>query len=213
MAYERGRSIVTHAERHADREVVVGIDLMDFFGTTTSKRVEEYFRAIGWDRASAGVLTRLVTHKGGLPQGAPTSPRLANLVNFRMDARLEGMAAGLGATYSRYSDDLAFSFAHDDNRLVKCLVNLVGLVVLDYGYDIHTKDKLFIRRAHQRQVVTGLVVNNGPPRLSRETKRWLRAVRHRMSQGGQIAERPTLSPAQLHGWEAFERMVEEASDE
>jgi hypothetical protein len=212
MAYERGRSIVTHAERHSDQAVVIGMDICDFFGSTGADRVQEYFRAIGWDKRSSSVLTRLVTFENALPQGAPTSPRLANLVNVKMDACLAGLAKWAGGTYSRYSDDIAFSFPHDNPRLVKVVVDLAGNYVTDFGYDLHMKEKLFIRRAHQRQVITGLVVNNGPPRLSRETKRWLRAVRHRMSQGGQIAERPTLSPSQLQGWEAFERMVEERGE-
>lgn len=91
--FERGRSIVTNAREHTGKAVVVHMDLKDFFTSTKTKRIEAYYRKIGWNREASRLLTVLSTHKGGLPQGAPTSPRLANLVNYEMDVRLAGLAA------------------------------------------------------------------------------------------------------------------------
>ena len=203
-AYERGKGIKAHATLHANRAVIVGMDIVSFFPQTQAKWIREYFLATGWDNQAAKVLTNLTTHEGGLPQGAPTSPKLSNLVNHLLDKRLEGLARSFGARYSRYADDITFSFGVDDNRLVKNLVNLATQVIYECGYIPHEKEKLFIRRAHQQQLVTGLVVNDGPPRISRETKRWLRAAEHRMKTGKQA----TLSPAQLAGWKAYIQMIE-----
>ncbi len=203
FGFERGRSMVDHARLHSDRAVVIGIDIADFFPSTKAKWVYDYFIAVGWDPDAADALTRLTTFEGMLPQGAPSSPKLSNLVNHLLDARLTGLAAAFGARYSRYADDIAFSLPIDDTRLVKNLVNLAGIVISESGYTPHMKAKLFVRRRHQRQQITGLVVNNGPPRLSRETRRWLRAVRHRLATTGKA----TLTPSQLAGWEAFEHMV------
>ena len=89
------------------------MDIQNFFPTTSANRVLAYLRAIGWDKHVAKLLATLCTYKGYLPQGAPTSPRLSNLVNFEMDARLHGLAYRAKAAYTRYADDITFSFAED----------------------------------------------------------------------------------------------------
>ena len=202
MGFERGRSIVTNAAPHAGQAVTVCMDLRDFFPSTSAHRVTGYFRRIGWNRAASGLLTRLCTHEGGLPQGAPTSPRLSNLVNQRLDRRLSGVARRYGASYTRYADDLAFSFGADDPEAIRGVIGLTKSVVRHEGYRLHQRRKLHIRRRCDRQVVTGLVVNEAV-NLPRETRRWLRAVEHRAANGREA----TLSPAQLQGWRSLQHMV------
>ncbi len=204
--FERGHSIVTNALHHARQAVVVRIDLVEFFPSTSARRIRAYFARIGWDPAAAELLTNLCTFDKGLPQGAPTSPRLSNLVNWELDTRLEHLADRFGARYTRYADDLTFSFETDDTIAVHTLIGRAKLVVESCGYRMHMKRKLHIRRRHQRQEVTGLVVNDGP-RLPRQTRRWLRAVEHRTRTGGQT----TLTPAQLAGWRALVHMVQTQS--
>ncbi len=202
--FERGHSIVTNARCHSSQVVVVRMDLKDFFPSTRAERIENYFRRIGWDAEAAGVLAKLCTYKGRLPQGAPTSPRLANVVNYRMDARLAGLGVRLGAAYTRYADDLTFSFAQDDRPATHKLIRGVKRIVGDSGYMLHQGRKLRIRRRHQRQLVTGLVVNTGVA-LPRRVRRRLRAVEHHMKTG-----RPaTLTAAQMAGWAALRKMVEQ----
>jgi uncharacterized protein (TIGR03067 family) len=200
--FERGQSIVTHARRHAGQAVVVRLDVKDFFPSTSAHRVYAYFRAIGWNRPAAGLLTRLCTHRGGLPQGAPSSPRLSNLVNYRLDCRLAALCKRLGATYSRYADDITLSFRNDHGKRVRRLIRLVRRVVGQEGYWLHGAKKLRIRRRHQRQCVTGLVVNEGV-HLPRAVRRRLRAAEHHLRMG-----RPaTLTTEQLAGWRAYEHMI------
>ena len=201
--FERGKSIVANALPHVGRAVVVRMDLKDFFESTAADRVRGYFGAIGWNREASDLLARLCTHRGGLPQGAPSSPRLSNLVNGRLDARLSRLGGKLRAAYTRYADDMTFSFASDDRLAVQRVIHLVKSVVADAGYALHQKKKLQIRRPHQRQQVTGLVVNQGV-RLPRSTRRWLRAVEHRAASGRGC----TLPPAQLAGWRALRSMIE-----
>ncbi|MHC5023594.1 MAG: reverse transcriptase family protein [Planctomycetota bacterium] len=204
--FERGRSIVTNASRHRGRAVVVRLDLRRFFESTSSKRVERFFRSIGWSRAAAHRLAELCTRDGGLPQGAPTSPRLANLVNFRLDTRLDRLATKLGATYTRYADDLTFSFPRDDAAAARSVVKMAQRIVGDEGYRLHSR-KLSILRRHQQQRVTGLVVNESV-NLPRSRRRWLRAVEHRHARG----RGATLTDAQLQGWRAYRRMIETGGD-
>src|SRR5262249_31741579 len=82
MGFERGRSIVTNALPHRGNAVVLRMDLNEFFESTTAERVQTYFAEIGWDEEASRLLTDLCTNNGALPQGAPTSPKLSNLVNY-----------------------------------------------------------------------------------------------------------------------------------
>jgi retron-type reverse transcriptase len=221
VGFERGQSIVTNARAHVGKAVVVRMDLKDFFPSTKTRRVRRYFRKIGWNRPAADLLVRLCTYQGGLPQGAPTSPRLSNLVNFRLDVRLQALAKRqcyrnprtgerilgpeLNATYTRYADDLTFSFSFDDPQVVRYVIRLAKLILRNEGYTLHLRKKLHIRRRHDCQLVTGLVVNERV-NLPRKIRRWLRAVEHRHANGRQA----TLRPEQLRGWQKFHEMIARA---
>jgi hypothetical protein len=205
--FERGRSIATNAGPHAGRAVVLHLDIRDFFGATSPARVRRLYRVVGWDREAARILTRLTTYGGGLPQGAPTSPSLANLVNVLLDARLSGLAAVQGAVYTRYADDLTFSWPRDDGEAVRTVIRATKRILRQHGYELHEGRKLRVRRRYERQLVTGLVVNRRVA-LPRWRRRWLRSVEHHLAMG-----RPaTLTRAQLTGWHAFELMLEGRGD-
>lgn len=201
--FERGRSIVTGALPHERKSVVVRMDVRDFFGSTKSARMRDYFARLGWNTEAAQLLTRLCTHEGSLPQGAPTSPRLSNLVNFKLDARLDALARRCGADYTRYADDMTFSFAEGEHDQLASLIHAVKKILREEGYEMHTRKKLQIRRRNQMQLVSGLVVNERV-RLPRSTRRRLRAIEHRASKGLET----TLTPAQLEGWRALRIMID-----
>ena len=205
FGFERGRSIVGHAQHHCRQAVVIRLDIVGFFPATSSARIYNYFRFIGWNRRASRLLTKLTTHNGHLPQGAPTSPRLSNLVNYRMDARLEAMlwrVAGSDARFTRYADDLTFSLGYEHSEVVGEIIRKASMIVRDEGYRLHRKKKTHTLRAHQRQTVAGLVVNE-TVNLPRETRRWLRAVEHRA-----LHDRAaTLSPTQRAGWRSLLNMI------
>jgi RNA-directed DNA polymerase len=200
--FERKQSIVTNALPHQSKAIVLRMDVKDFFRSTQSHRVRDMFLRLGWNRQAAKLLTEICTYEGGLPQGAPTSPRLSNLVNLRLDIRLATAARKLAAEYTRYADDLTFSFDEDDPLDPRQMIRVTKLVLEDFGYQLHTRKKLHIRRQYQQQLVTGLVVNERV-RLTRATRRWLRAVEHHSATGRSC----TLAPVQLEGWQSFRAMV------
>lgn len=202
--FERGKSIVENALPHCGSAVVIRMDIVDFFTSTKSERVLRYFQWVGWDRESAEILTRLTTHEGGLPQGAPTSPRLSNLVNFYLDVQIANRAARRGGVYTRYADDITISLPRPNGRRVRGMIQHTRRILAKHGYRLHTRRKLHVARRHQRQVVTGLVVNE-KVRLPREIRRRLRATRHRMAKG----EAPKQGAASAQGWFAYEGMVAE----
>lgn len=206
--FEKGKSIVDNARPHIGKAVIVRMDLVDFFPSIKSSRVKKYFRAIGWTREAAKTLTKLTTHEGSLPQGAPTSPRLSNLVSYLFDAQIAGSAKTLNANYTRYADDITLSFQVDGGNEIHLLQAIVYDLCFYSGYKVHKK-KGGVRRQHQQQLVTGLVVNESV-RLPRETRRRLRAVMHRMktSQQDPLAPKPTMTPDQLAGWSSLMKMID-----
>lgn len=200
--FEPGHSIVTNALPHVGKAVVLRMDIREFFTSTTARRVNMYFRIIGWDAEAAVLLTKLCTLDGGLPQGAATSPRLSNLVNYRLDARLGGLAASLGAVYTRYADDMTFSFEADIRDSIRGAIVSTKMILKDFGYRLHQDKKLRVSRRHNRQLVTGLVVNESV-NLPRSIRRRLRAVEHHLDNGLPA----TMTRDQLAGWQALRAMI------
>ena len=204
--FEEDTSIVDAAIPHVCRDVVIRVDIENFFESTTAERLHNYFIDIGWKNEAAALLVKLTTHNGHLPQGAPTSPRLSNLVNAPLDSVLLALARKYAGAYSRYADDITMSFGPLKGPRVRRIIQLIGRRLKPFGYRLNHR-KTRIRRRHQKQLVLGLVVNDQVA-IPRKTRRWLRAVRHRMSSG----KPTTLTEAQLEGWTAFEAMVERQRD-
>jgi retron-type reverse transcriptase len=200
--FVHGRSIVTNALPHRRRAVVINMDIEDFFPSTSEKRLRRYFRKIGWSRAATDLLARLTTCRGGLPQGAPTSPCLSNVVNMKMDARLAGLARSHGGTFTRYADDITISLAEDSRDAVRAVVGMTRSIVRDFGYHLHEDRKLHIARRHQQQRVTGLVVNE-KVQLPRELRRRLRAVEHHLEAGLPAS----MTREEFEGWQAVRGMI------
>jgi len=179
--FVRGRSVVEHARMHAGREFVLRIDLEQFFTRIAAARVRGVFRMIGYDDEIARVLTALVTHRvprriltaaphaiawsdrarwreAHLPQGAPTSPALANLVAWSLDVRLAAWARARDLVYSRYADDLTFSGDGHSRARWNGFATAIARIAEDAGFRVnHRKTRPFSDAAAQR--VTGLVVN------------------------------------------------------
>ena len=191
-----GRSTVSNATPHVGAEIVVKFDLKDFFPTMHYFRVMGLFASIGYPVGNcmfgteddsnqiAPVLARLCCYtpnpklwgSATLPQGAPTSPAISNLVCRRLDARLAGLAEANKGTYTRYADDLTFSFASAERVKLGRFRWWVDQVCQQEGFTVNQK-KFRVIRDSQRQVVTGLVVNDAV-RVPRELRRELRAIVH-----------------------------------
>jgi RNA-directed DNA polymerase len=230
--FERGQSIVTNARPHVHQAVVLRMDLKNYFESTNAERVRDFFLRIGWGKEATETLLKLCTHRGGLPPGAPTSPRLSNLVDYRMDRRLTALAKG-GRTaqeayfrnprtggrvvkaippegiaiYTRYADDLTLSFPGDDPGSIHRVLCFVRKIVKAEGYELHIKKKLHIRRRHDRQQVTGLVVNERV-NLPRTVRRRLRAIEH----NHRTDRTASLTSTQLAGWKALQAMIAKQSE-
>ncbi|MBC3918613.1 RNA-directed DNA polymerase [Undibacterium sp. CY18W] len=183
QAFQQGRSSISHAALHTGQRVVVRLDLKDFFTSIPGSRLHALFAKLGYPDKVAGTLARLCSNRtptsivrdkaGGpltsvssshllrsphLPQGAPTSPALANLCAYRLDIRLQTLAESIQACYSRYADDLTFSGDEAFEQSLTRFIPQVAAIVLEEGFVLNYK-KTRIMRAATRQQVTGIVVN------------------------------------------------------
>jgi hypothetical protein len=121
-----------------------------------------------------------------LPQGAPTSPALANLAAFGLDRRLTGLAAHFGLRYSRYADDLTLSGPALTGRRSTVVARYAAGIARDEGFALQPR-KSRLRTAARRQLVTGVVVN-AHPNLARDQYDRLRATLHRLALDGPPAD-------------------------
>lgn len=174
FGFVRGRDCLAGAERHAGEAMVISFDLKNFFPSVAAARVFGLFRCLGYPEAVARLLTgfcttrtpprileRLISsdrpsyRQSHLPQGAPSSPALANLACFPLDRRLSGLATRIDANYSRYADDFTFS---GDRHIRASLMRMVPEIVADERFQLNPQ-KTRIMSANGLQVETRIVVN------------------------------------------------------
>jgi RNA-directed DNA polymerase len=181
--FRRGRSIVSYAAPHVGQHMVLRFDLRDFFPTVRAARIHSVFRTAGYPEEVARLLTGLCTSRvpaevwelrpdpretdapladrlrgPHLPQGAPTSPALANLCAYRLYVRLHGLAQAVGAVYTRYADDLAFSGGEMLARGARRFQVAVAVIVEEEGSAVHFQKSRFMRQGVCQQLA-GIVVN------------------------------------------------------
>lgn len=201
QGFRKNTSILTNAKPHTKSDVVINIDLKDFFPSISAARVYSMLSALlkkELNDSEIRLITRAATRKGALPQGAPTSPVLANIIAKRMDKRLAGMASKSRMRYTRYADDLTFSGKTDSVATLP----LIRQIIKEEGFTISAKKFRIIRHGN-RQEVTGLTVNEKVtvPRMKRK---WLRAALHHVVNGQPVTlNGKVLSPKSLRGHVAF----------
>ena len=151
-------SIITNANHHVGKPVLSTMDIRKCFPSITVGRVRRVFEELGFSGDSLSIVTKLTTWHFQLPQGSPTSPRIADLVLANLDRRQLGVAKQHGFTYTRYVDDMSAS----GGRRLRKVRNLQERIVKDEGFSIKPlKDgqKKLMYRDQDRQEVTGLVLN------------------------------------------------------
>ncbi len=180
--FRKGISIKDNALPHERADVILKIDLLKYYDTITENRVWGVFADIGYRKNLAVSLAKLTTanhrnkywrsipkaelirmgyDRGGipavLPQGAPTSPALANIVADRMDKRFEALSEKLGFAYTRYADDLTFSIK-GDAKLPS--LKLITKIIEEEKFCVNENKVKFFRKGG-KQYVTGLTIANG----------------------------------------------------
>jgi len=203
-----GSSTADFVRPHSGKPTVLRTDLRHAFESITASRVADVFRRVVYPPAISLLLADLCTtatppHRlrgvpsahaarlrvRHLPQGAPTSPHLSNLVMRSLDRRIQGYAQANDLTYTRYGDDLALSGeAMNADRALWVALK----VIASEGFTVHA-GKVRVMRRHQRQTLAGLVVNDRP-RVSRADYDNLRALLNNARRHGAASQNHTNHP-------------------
>jgi RNA-directed DNA polymerase len=186
----KGRSIKSCIGPHVGQRVILRMDLQDFFPSFPARRIQALFRTLGYPESVADLLGGICTNftprgvwskekfdppvawrirqeardlycRPHLPQGAPTSPALANICSYRADCRLAGLATACGAAYTRYADDLAFSGGRAFEKGIERFSIHVAVILLEEGFRVNHR-KTRVMRQGVRQHLVGLVANRHP---------------------------------------------------
>ena len=204
-AYVKGRNTVTNAVPHLGCAVLIKLDIKDFFPSVTRDMLQPLLWHFAYREPKAlERILDLCMIGDGLPQGAPTSPILSNLVLRDFDVRAYQLANLMGAKYTRYADDLTFSIVEADPTAARKIVAAVRAMLAEYGFELNDKaNKLKILRGHQAQEVCGITLNSGKPTISKKRRREVRAARHAIENG----RSSSMSLAAVEGWESYIRFV------
>lgn len=182
------RTIYTNAKVHVNQDLVLGIDIKDFFPSIKFKSVYYVFRLAGYTKKMAWDLANLCTYDGKLPQGAPTSPMLSNLVALELDRKFVKYCARRNFKYSRYADDITISGSHKLPMHKEKLIKIIE----ETGFTVNSNKTRMLSRG-SRQKVTGLVVNDKVS-IGRNKKKTLRAIVHNILMNGPVAENRLNDP-------------------
>lgn len=178
------RSIKTNALAHLHRRFVVNLDLKDFFPTISQRRISGMLSSLGVDTRVAEIVARICCNNAHLPQGAPSSPVLSNMICFRLDKNLMGFAKEARCIYTRYADDITFSSHQPPTMLFEAALPPPGRFSPDLfapklrdvfehnGFAVNP-DKVHYADRHSRRIVTGLKVNE----LLNVDRRYVRNIR------------------------------------
>lgn len=217
----KGRSVVSGAQIHnKEPKLLINLDIKDFFPTITFERVRGMFKDFGYSGYIASLLAMLCTYcertaievRGQtryvkisnriLPQGAPSSPMITNIICRKLDYRLSTLASKLGFVYSRYADDMSFTFSNVENINPGKLCGLISKIVRAEGFTINEKKTRFLR-PNNRQAVTGVIINNGELGVKKEWVKRLRAAIYNANKLMETGEVPAKSIHEISGMAAW----------
>ena len=196
----KGSPLKKNAEIHSENLFIMKMDLKDFFHSIKRKKIYHLFNQIGYNEVVSNLLTNLTTTNDKLPQGAVTSPYIANLVCRNLDKRISKYCNKRQIKYSRYADDLFFS--SNDKIKLKAIYNMIRKIIEDEGFQLNTK-KTKLMTPKGRKNVTGVTVNNGT-KAPKEMKKRVRAMIHKAIVTGDYT-----NANQIKGYIAYISSIEE----
>ncbi|MGV3610450.1 MAG: reverse transcriptase family protein [Fluviicola sp.] len=173
-AYKKNSSVFKHGFLHKNQDIVLSLDIENFFCNINEEMVFSMFSKLGYTNHLSGVLCKICTLENELAQGAPTSPAISNIILKEFDEKLGEKVIALGGRYSRYADDLTFS---GTNELpIEIIQDEVTKLLSQFGFTIN-RNKTKVMHKYQRQVVTGVVVNE-KVQISKKERRQIRLACH-----------------------------------
>ena len=153
-AYMPKQSVRDNARFHKGQKYVLCLDLKDFFGSISFRQVHSIFRNMGYSKSLSVLLSNICVLDNSLPQGAPTSPMLSNMVFKYYDDKIFDYCKSRNIRYTRYADDLTFSGDFNCKEVISFIRKLLSKT----SFSINDDKTKFVSRGN-RQEVTGVVVN------------------------------------------------------
>jgi len=176
QGFDLGNSIAENAQQHIGNNCIVNIDIKNYFDTISFKRVYKLFLKIGYNGEASFILARLCTFNDSLPQGAPTSSKLANLISWNLDLRIAGYTSKKGFNYSRYADDISIS-GYIPHLLKNCVPKIFG-ILKDEGFEVNHK-KTRVQDLSGKRSVTGLILYDETYGIGTNAKKLIRSKIHK----------------------------------
>ena len=171
--FVRKKSIITNAKIHLNQKELLKLDLKDFFPSININRIIYVFKSLGYSNQVAFYLASLCSYEENLPQGAPTSPYLSNIIAKQLDKRLIGLSKQYNLRYTRYADDLTFS----GDSIPAKLIEYISEIVNSEGFVINSEKTRLYKNGGKR-IVTGISVIGSELKLPKDYKRSLRQELH-----------------------------------
>ena len=180
--YVVGKSIITNATAHIGQDYLLKVDIKDFFPSIRLNQVFAVFKELGYTSKVSYYLAAICCLNGTLPQGAPTSPALSNIIAIRIDRRMSLFATKCGLNYTRYADDLAFSGKKVTPKHLEYIIRIVE----SCGFSVNeSKTKLLSNK--RKRILTGISVASNSLKIPRNYKRELKKEIHYIRKYGHIS--------------------------
>lgn len=167
------KSIITNSTIHIRQEQFLKIDLKDFFPSIKINRIISIFKKLGYSHRVSFYLASLCCYNGELPQGAPTSPMLSNIIAKPLDTRLFAFAKKFNLKYSRYADDLAFT----GKRIPKNFIEYISTIIEELDLEVNPS-KTILQQKKGKRILTGISIADKEIKVPREYKRKLKQEIH-----------------------------------
>ncbi|WP_158284727.1 reverse transcriptase family protein [Oricola cellulosilytica] len=180
--YVTDRSVITHAASHLGKKAFFKTDIVDCFGSINFPEIANTLREAKYNSVDSFIAASIATDEGSLPQGAPSSPLLCNLVLRSVDRPLSKLADKLCATYTRYGDDIVMSADDFDINIISIVRNVLSR----HGFKMN-EDKTYIAIEPQQNIITGISIATGYPKVRKSFKRQVRLETHLLLKKGIVS--------------------------
>ncbi|PRB02043.1 RNA-dependent DNA polymerase [Chryseobacterium sp. MYb7] len=173
QGFTKKKSIITNAKIHVNQDEFLKIDIKDFFPSITINQVINIFKSFGYTQKVSFYLASICCYDQNLPQGAPTSPILSNLVAITLDKRLFAFAKKFDLKYTRYADDLAFS----GKKITSKHLEYIKEIISECGFEAND-EKTFLQQKKSKRIITGISISDNTIKVPKQYKRKLKQEVH-----------------------------------
>ncbi len=167
IGFVKNKNILDNVRPHLKNIYILKTDIKDFFPSIKQPRIQQLFEKIGYSKKISSILARLCCRYGSLPQGAPTSPILSNMIMLDADGKISQLCEQYNFVYTRYADDITIS---SKNKINTDIILKIKKILAEEGFEIK-KEKTHFYGKNSKKIITGISISSGVPKIPRKTKR------------------------------------------